>query len=53
MYAETKRSCFSGGTWNAVSSMPSGSKIRSRRNSANDLPVARAISTPVDGEGMW
>ena len=36
----------SGGTWNAVSFMPSGSKRRSRRNVLKGFPDTREIKTP-------
>jgi hypothetical protein len=36
----------------AVSFMPSGSQIRSRRASPKDMPVARAMSTPVTSAAL-
>ena len=40
-------------TLKAVSFIPSGSQIRSRRASPNDMPVARAMSTPVTSAAVW
>ncbi len=44
---------FSPLTLKAVSFIPSGAQIRSRRASPNDMPVARAMSTPVTLAAVW
>jgi hypothetical protein len=46
-YAVANRSRLSPPTLKAVSFIPSGSQIRSRKASPKDMPVARAMSTPV------
>jgi hypothetical protein len=46
-YAVANRPMLSPPTLKAVSFIPSGSQIRSRKASPKDMPVARAMSTPV------
>jgi hypothetical protein len=46
-YAVANRSMLSAPTLKAVSFIPSGSQLRSRRAAPKDMPVARAMSTPV------
>ena len=46
MYAVVNRPCSAAGTLNPVSTMPSGSKRRSRRNTSSGRPVARSSRTP-------
>ena len=44
---------FSAGTLKPVSFMPSGSQTRSRTASPKDMPVARAMRTPVTLAAVW
>lgn len=46
------RSTVAAGTLNAVSFMPSGSKMRSHRNASSDRPVRDAISSPRMSEPL-
>jgi len=45
-YAVVKRPCFSAGTLNDVSAMPSGSNSRARRKASSGCPLARSSRTP-------
>ncbi|CAM5647436.1 hypothetical protein SNARM312S_00872 [Streptomyces narbonensis] len=46
-YRGGSRSILSAGTWKAVSFIPSGSRMRSRRNASSDMPATRDTSTPT------
>jgi hypothetical protein len=52
-YSGGSRCSWSTGTWNPVSFMPSGPKMRSRRNSSYDWPATLETSTPGRSLLIW